>query len=274
MKPGSVIPATLDGGQWAACFGVSWSEMLLYDAAGPARMIREGGMYLRKQAGTMGVAAARNEIAAAFLASDAEWLFMVDSDMGFRPDTVERLVASATEYRAQVMGGLCFAQKVDRRAGGAESPLHAVRYRIQPTIYSYRELKSGERGFQSISNYRRGEVQTTAATGAACLLIHRDLLNKIGPEPFHPFTDPNGAGPGTPRTFSEDLSFCVRAAATGAPIYVDTSVRTTHYKGGIFLDEETFLAQEAQRSASPLGVPVEDLAARPVDARSSVGALL
>lgn len=243
IKSGTVIPAVLDCGQWAACFGLSWADMLLYDQAGPQRMIRPDGQYVRKLAGTMGVAAGRNEIARYFLTTDAEWLFMIDSDMGFAPDTVERLMSSAIANDVQVIGGLCFAQKVDTDL--AQGPYNAARYRIQPTLYKYVEVEgTGERGFQAITRYRRDAFQTVAATGAACLLVHREALEAIGAEPFMPITDPLGGGNGTSRTFSEDLSFCVRAQSAGLDIGVDTSVKTTHYKGGIYLDEVSFAMQQ------------------------------
>ena len=37
---------------------------------------------------------------------------------------------------------------------------------------------------------------------------------------------------------------------------VDTSVKTTHAKGGIFLDEETYRVQRLIRNADPLGLQV------------------
>jgi hypothetical protein len=243
MVPGSVIPAVLDGGEWAACFGLSWTDLMLYDQAGPGRIMREGGQYFRKMAGTMGVAAGRNEIARAFLATDAEWLFMIDSDMGFAPDTVDQLIASAEDHDVKIIGGLCFAQKLDTDL--AQGPFNAVRYRIQPTLYRYVEVNgTGERGFQAINKYRRDSFQPVAATGAACLLVHRDVLTAVGPEPFMPITDAMGGGNGTARTFSEDLSFCVRVSAAGFTIGVDTTVKTTHYKGGIYLDEISFAMQQ------------------------------
>lgn len=239
----TVIPAVLDGGQWAACFGLSWTDLMLYDQAGPQRIIRPGGQYIRKQAGTMGVAAGRNEIARYFLDQDADWLFMVDSDMGFAPDTVDRLIESAMTNDVQILGALCFAQKVDPDL--QQNDLYSTRYRIQPTLYRYAEVVStGERGFQSITKYRRDAFQPVAATGAACLLVHREALEAIGPEPFMPITDPAGGGNGTPRTFSEDLSFCIRAQAAGLTMGVDASIKTTHYKGGIYLDETTFAMQQ------------------------------
>jgi hypothetical protein len=243
INPGSVIPAVIDGGTWAACFGLSWTDLMLHDQAMGGRVIGGSNQFLRKMAGTMGVAAARNEIAKYVIDSDAEWLFMIDSDMGFAGDTLDRMIESALHHDVQILGALCFAQKLDPDL--ATGPFHAVRYRIQPTVYRYVEVAAtGERGFQSITKYRRDSFQRVAATGAACMLIHRDALEAIGPEPFMPITDPTAGGNGTPRTFSEDLSFCVRASAAGLDIGVDTSIKTTHYKGGIYLDEVAFAMQQ------------------------------
>lgn len=241
---GGVIPAFVDGNEWAACFGLSWADLLLYDQAGPGRIIRPGGQFVRKVAGTMGVAAGRNEIAAHFLAhTDGEWLFMVDTDMGFGPDTVDRMVASAEANGVSVLGALCFAQKLDPDV--QQGPYQAQRYRIQPTLYAWTEIEeTGERGFQSITKYRRDAFQHVAGTGAACILIHRSALEAVGPAPFMPITDATAGGNGTPRTFSEDLSFCARVAGASLELGVDTAIKTTHYKGGIFLDEIAFAMQQ------------------------------
>jgi hypothetical protein len=241
--PGSVVPAVVDGQEWAACFGLSWTDMMLRDQATSGRIIREGGTYVRRVAGTMGVAGARNENAAYFLDhTDAEWLFMVDSDMGFAADTVDRMIVSAEANEVPVLGALCFAQKLDPDV--RQNELYAARYRIQPTLYAYLERPNGEQGFRSITKYKRDAFQHVAGTGAACLLVHREALAAVGPEPFMPITDSKAGGNGTPRTFSEDLSFCLRVQAAGLAIGVDTSVKTTHYKGGVFLDETTFAMQQ------------------------------
>lgn len=271
IQRATVIPAFVDGQEWAACFGLSWTDLMLYDQAVSNRIIRPGGQYLRKVAGTMGVAAGRNEICRAFLATDADWLFMVDTDMGFDRDTVDRLVESAVAHNAGVVGALCFAQKQDPDM--APAPHYGQRFRIQPTIYAFTEVaETGERGFQSITRYKRGQYQTVGATGAACVVISRKVLQDVGPDPFTPITVPGAGGMGTARTFSEDLSFCIRASAAEFEIGVDTSIKTTHYKGGVFLDETAFAMQqetliqakghEIARKAeaglrSPLGLPVE-----------------
>jgi hypothetical protein len=244
-KPGSVIPAVVDGGEWSASFGLSWTGMMVHDQARNGRILGENGsqQFVRKQSGAMGLASARSEIAAYFLQQDAEWLFMVDSDMGFGEDTMDRLIESAMLNQVKVCGALCFAQKIDQEQN--QGPFGAVRYRIVPTLYQYVQVEAtGESGFRSITKYRRDAFQQVAGTGAACLLVHRDALKAIGPEPFMPITDKTAGGNGTPRTFSEDLSFCVRVAAAGMLIGVDTSIKTSHYKGGIYLDEVEFAKQQ------------------------------
>jgi hypothetical protein len=242
-SPGTVIPSVVDGQEWAACFGLSWTDLMLRDQAVSNRMIREGGQYVRKVSGTMGVASARSEIARYFLDhTDAEWLFMVDSDMGFAADTVDRLVESAERNSVPVIGALAFAQKLDPDV--RQGDLYAARFRIQPTLYAYLERPNGEAGFRSITKYRRDAFQKVAGTGAACILIHREALEAVGQDPFMPITDPKAGGNGTPRTFSEDLSFCIRVQAAGLEMGVDTAVKTTHYKGGIFLDETAFAMQQ------------------------------
>lgn len=254
MNEGQVIPSMVDGGTWSAAFGLSWTHTMLRDqAATTPRIIREGGQYLRVMSGTMGVASARSKIVRQFLDTDAEWLFMVDTDMGFEDTTIERMIQSSELNQTPVLGALCFAQKSDPR--NPETSLHATRYRLVPTLYRYVDTGQ-ERGFMPITEYAPDRFHVVDATGAACILMHREALEAVGPEPFRPMIV-KGANPdGTDREFSEDLSFCARLANAGVPIGVDTSIKTTHHKGGIFLDEETYRAQVAMTSASPLGLTI------------------
>lgn len=263
VVPGSVVPGFLDDGHWSACFGLSYLELTLYDLQGPRQVMNERATYLRKVAGTGGIPDGRNDVVRSFLDRSAgEWLWFIDTDMGFAPDTVERLVAAADRLERPVVGGLCFAQ---RRTGAG--PLHAERFGIIPTLYTWVDLDpadsgtaAAESGFMPIADYPRDQVVTVGATGAACLLIHRRILDQMrtkhGDEWFDPITHPTALA-GKPRTFSEDLSFCVRVAGLDEPIHVDTGVKTCHEKGGIFLDEDLYTAQQQasagcdQPAASP-----------------------
>lgn len=261
MDAGMVIPSFVDGGTWSASFGLSWTGAMLHDQAKSGRIFRAGGQYLRATAGTMGVAAGRTTIVRRFLETRAEWLFMVDTDMGFEPDTIDRLVASAEANDCPVVGALCFAQKADPRA--PEDSLHARRFSIVPTVYRYTKIvETGEQGFRPVLDYTPGAFQQADATGAACILIHRKALTALGAQdPFRPLLVQGGNPDGTDREFSEDLSFCARLANAGVRIGVDTSVRTSHHKGGIFLDETAYRAARAVAAASPLGIRPLEMAA-------------
>ena len=244
MKSGTVVVGFLDPGKWSACFGLSMLDLYVRDQATSRRIIRPGVAQLRSLCGTGGIPDARNETCVNFLDhTDGEWLWFIDSDMGFAPDTVDRLVASADNQRP-VMGGLCFQLK--RRRG--EAPLHGERFVIAPTVYDYVETDD-EVGFRPVELYPADEVVRVAGTGAACLLIHRSALRKVREEHgdawFTEITHPTGNPGGKPRRFSEDLSFCVRLQSVGVPIHVDTSVKTTHEKGGIFLDEDAYARDRA-----------------------------
>lgn len=254
VETGMVIPSFVDGGTWSASFGLSWTGAMLADqAAAEPRIVRQGGQYLRVMAGTMGVAAARSTIVQRFLATPAEWLFMVDTDMGFEPDTIERLISSAEDNNCPVVGGLCFAQKVDPR--DPVSPIGSTRFSIVPTIYRYVTIaETGEQGFLPVMDYVPDRFQYADGTGAACMIAHRTALEAVGPAPFRPMLVRAGNPDGSDREFSEDLSFCARLANAGVAIGVDTSVKTSHHKGGIYLDESTYRAARIVATSSPLGL--------------------
>jgi hypothetical protein len=243
---GRVVLGFLDAGQWSASFGLSLRDLCMFDVLGPQHIVRQHGRELRQMCGTGGISEGRNEVAKAFLdTTDGDWLWFIDTDMGFAPDTVQRLVRSADKYKRPVMGGLCFAQR--RTATPLPGNLHAPQFAIIPTCYAYTETDD-EAGFIPIREYGRDTVIQVAATGAACLLIHRRALEKVrsayGDAWFDPITHPAALSGGR-RVFSEDLSFCVRCQAADIPVHVDTAVKTSHEKGGIYLTEELYDRQQA-----------------------------
>lgn len=249
--PGSVAVGFMDGGTWSASFGLSYRDLLLQDVMTRQRIVRPGGLELRALTGAGGLAGGRNKIARDFLeVTDAEYLFMIDTDMGFAPDIVERLVESCGPERP-VVGALCFAC-LRFPPPDSQAHMYGERFTIQPTLYHYVEQPDSI-GFLPISDYPRNELVQVSGTGAAALMIHRSALelvaDKFGPVWFDPITHPT-ALKGGPRTFSEDLSFCLRIAAVDLPLWVDTRVKTNHHKGVLFLDEETF---DLSRMARELG---------------------
>ena len=167
-----------------------------------------------------GIVAARNQMAAAFLAGDGEWLWSVDTDMGFGPDALERLLAAADPVDRPVVGALCFGLRDDGDDGWG-----GFRSRVFPTLFGWSEQDGL---FVEPDTVPEGGVVQVAGTGAACLLVHRSALERVR-EGFGPvWFDSVTGGDGEP--MGEDLSFCWRLLKLGVPVHVDVGVRTTHHK--------------------------------------------
>lgn len=148
----------------------------------------------------------------------AEWLMFIDTDMGFQPDAVERLLLAADPVERPVVGGLCFALKhikPDGRGGFNVLPV--------PTLFERAKNEQGI-GFANRFIYPPDTLVKVAGTGTAFLLIHRSVLEKIGRGWF----DLRQYADGT--VVSEDLSFCWRLGELGIPVHIDTRVKITHHK--------------------------------------------
>lgn len=230
-----VAIAYLHPGEVSASFTMSLLKLMLHETA------RTGmpPFILAQRCGTLGIVQGRNDTARNFLdETGCQWLLMVDSDMGFPPDSVERLLRSADRMNRPVMGGLCFGL----RRESTDPDTQAERFRTFPTIYAWREFDDRV-GFEVRVDYPRDQVIPASATGAAFVLVHRRALEKVrdrdGDNWFTQVTHPTG-----PTTFSEDMSFCVRLAAAEVPVHVNTAVKTSHDKGGVFLDETTWDRQQ------------------------------
>ena len=213
----SVLVAYVHGTDVAYSWHASLMNMLLYDVGNHGRLAAGG--YLAVRYGTGGIADARNKAAAQFLETGHQWMFWIDTDMGFAPDTVDRLIDAADPEERPVVGGLCFAQRemmVDDMGGFVTIP--------QPTIYDWLKADNGEQGFVPRMNYQRDQLVGAAGTGSACLLIHRSVFERLERDAWY---SPLWNGK---QVLSEDLSFCVRLAQADIPLWIHTGVKTTHLK--------------------------------------------
>jgi len=197
----------------------SMTDVLMSDVGNHQRILRGG--YIAVRYSTGGIIAARNDAARMFLEQrDSDWLFWVDTDMGFTHDTIERLVASADPVERPIMGALCFGSKeisADGMNGYWTAPI--------PTIYDWVNREDGATGFMPRHEYEPDTVTRCSGTGSACILIHRSVFERLGPNPYEPLRNPS-----TGDILGEDLSFCARAAEHDIPVHVDTSVKTSHLK--------------------------------------------
>lgn len=170
-----------------------------------------------------GIPAARNEVVRQFLASDCEWLLMVDRDMGFPPDALYRLLSAADPVDRPIVGALCFASWATQGDG-----MGGWRTEPMPTI-----LRGNGDGLGTLELYPVDMVIRADATGAAFLLIHRSVLEKLERDWFTPFVK-DGV-----QEMGEDVSFCVRAGRAGFPLHIHTGVKTSHHKD-VWLSEADY----------------------------------
>ena len=179
----------------------------------------------------------RNFAARLFLdKTDHEWLWFVDTDMGFEPDAVHRLLEVADPVSHPVVGGLCFALMETEYDG-----MGGHRFTIVPTMYRIGTTDTGEASFCYYGDYVDNEVTEVAATGGAFLLIHRTALEKLraeyGDHWFDQLYDRAGDMVG------EDIAFCGRLLRAGIVPVVHTGVKTSHHKE-IWLSELDYVLQK------------------------------
>lgn len=224
-KPAKVVLAYVCSNEVAYSWHRSVVQLAVYDGRLHRRLGRDLERVHAMRYGTGGLIEARNQAAWDFLHEyeDAEWLFWLDTDMGFPPNTLELLLAAADPVERPMVGALCFSQQEIESDG-----MGGRRTQPTPTIYDWITVED-QSGYAVRWDYPRDTVTQCHATGSACIVIHRSVLEKIEKK-FGPVWYDRLPNPSTAQLFSEDLSMCIRAGALDIPVYIDTRVRTTHLK--------------------------------------------
>lgn len=161
------------------------------------------------------ISRARNMIVAGFLEDHAApWLLMCDTDMSFPADTAARLIAAADPAGRPVVGALCFAEN----PGGEPAPV----------MYELAE-QDGFTVFARLPSWPEDGLVRVTATGAACLLVHRSVLETVakGGDTAAPWFRESVIGSSL---VGEDLTFCLRCGVAGIPVHVHTGIRAGHVK--------------------------------------------
>lgn len=173
-----------------------------------------------------GLVEARNELMRQFIINEeATHIWFIDTDMGFKPDTVDRLL----EADKHAIGALTYGQTTvdhDDLSG----------YITKPFVVAYNMVideaaDSGHYVLKEDLDLDAKSPQQVAATGTGCLLISREaatrVMNRYGQNWFNQIRYKNDT---KLLALSEDLSFCYRLMTVGIEIYVHTGVRTNHMK--------------------------------------------
>lgn len=246
----AVTVAFLHGSTVSYSWHHSMTQLIGWDMANRGRIIAGG--YISLKCGTDGIVEGRNQAVREFLADGkADWLWWVDADMGFGPDTVDRLFGAADPKERPIVGGLCFAQRELELDGMGGHRVGAV-----PTIYDWATVNE-QQGFAVRWDYPPDTLTQCGGTGSACLLVHRSVFERIA-ERFGQVWYVRVPNHSTGQLIGEDLSFCVRAGALEIPIFVHTGVPTTHHKES-WIGEAEYWRQRAV-DAPPAPTPAQEAA--------------
>ena len=157
------------------------------------------------------IEAGRNELVKQTLASDAQWLFMVDDDHVFE----RQLLMNLLDRDVDVVGALSLPRK----------PPYFV--------CAFEESNSVTGISRGIGVHElRFEMQKVAAVGTGAILIRRHVLEAIEPPWFDTVRDETGG------LVSEDVTFCEKAREAGFGVWLDATQSIGHLTGvAVYLEQ-------------------------------------
>ena len=180
---------------------------------------------------------ARNEIIAQL---QKDWLFFMDADQTFHPDTLKKLLA----WDLPVVSGLyfkspgnpvphCYKYAYQENAEGPVKDAHFYAPMAAPIgdfLLKHSEtLKKSPEAIVLPST--KEDLLECDGVGGGCLLVHRQVLDAIEP-PWFEYNKGTFVG--------EDFYFCRKVQAAGFKIFVDPGVICGHKMKG-FIGAEHFL---------------------------------
>ena len=145
----------------------------------------------------------RNELAKKSVESDADYVFWLDSDMIFQPDTLERMFQVLKENDLDILTGLYF------RRVHPYSPVLFDRLDIDETGCHWSNFEEIPDGLFEVGG-----------CGFGCVLMKTDVFLSVMSKFGNMFSPIANVG--------EDLSFCWRARQCGYKVYCDPSIPLGH----------------------------------------------
>lgn len=164
------------------------------------------------------ISRARNDIVYAFVNGlpDSEHLLMVDTDIRFYPDDVEKLIKADRP----IISGLYTGLQPDG----------------QPFPVCHQRGEDGNLRRPDWSELPKSGITTVVSCGMGFCLIKREVLEtfveKRKGRKLWPFQELEIPGE---QVMGEDVTFCVRAEAFGYRTYLDVDVPVGHIKSGLIM---------------------------------------
>jgi len=171
----------------------------------------------------------RNEASTYTIKYKYDYLIMLDADMTYPEDTIERLV----KHDKDVIGGLYYWKILRKTADGRRVYLpHA--YRFAKADFLDEEKKWAPIDVSKIEK----DVIEVDGLGGGGVCIKREVLEKIGSPQFECTWESDSLS-------GEDLLFCEKAKNEGFKVYCDLTLKYGHIiqsivDGGVLQDMQTY----------------------------------
>lgn len=156
---------------------------------------------------------ARNRIVQQAIEKNCDYLFFIDADMVFPPDTLLRLLS----HNVPMVNALAFR-------------------RIKPHYPCIFKWNEKEGSYETVAYY--GGLQEVDATGMPAILIKTEVFKKMK-QPWYYYRD---------NLFSSDLTFCENARKLGYKILIDTDLKIGHIGEEVVITEEYYLNHLSQEA--------------------------
>ena len=156
----------------------------------------------------------RNSLAQRAIQMDADYVFWLDSDMVFEPDTLVRMLKTLRDNNLDILTGLYF------RRVRPYTPVLFDKLDIRRNICSWSEFHEIPTGLFEVGG-----------CGFGCVLMNAGVFLDVQAKHGNMFAPLGNNG--------EDIAFCWRARDCGYKIYCDPSIICGHV-GKIIVDEKFY----------------------------------
>ena len=156
----------------------------------------------------------RNNFAKQAIATKADYVLWLDSDMVFPCDIMPRM-HKHMEDGLDIVTGLYFRRRPP----------------FSPVLFKECGIKDGEGFHENYDDYPKDDLFEIAACGFGCVMLKTEILEDIMLN-YKDWFGPIGG-------FGEDLSFCIRARELGYKIMCDPTIKCGHV-GQLIVDEDVW----------------------------------
>lgn len=153
----------------------------------------------------------RNDIATYAIETEADYVFWLDSDMVFKPDTLKRMMKTLQENDLDILTGLYF------RRVPPYSPVLFDQLDLDGEVCTFSEFEEIPEGLFEVGG-----------CGFGCVLMKTEVFLDVQSKHGNTFAPIANNG--------EDVAFCWRARDCGFKIYCDPSVICGHVAYSIVSD--------------------------------------